>query len=158
MQYVRGPFPPKFRDAGRSLALALLILAAAPALAQQQSIFKWVDERGVVNYGNAEVPKNVAVSLVDTTPQASAKPDSRSAANAARPARLSDADVLREQLARSHEEIARLRQAAAAANGATTEDTPVKPVATLPKPASLEVAGASKAISNKAGGTISTMQ
>jgi hypothetical protein len=157
MQYVRGPFPPEFRDAAASLAFAILLSAAAPAMAQQQSIYKWVDEHGVVNYGNAEVPKNTNISLVDTSPQITARPaDAKPGASAAKPTRLSDADVLREQLARSHEEIARLRRAAAA-NGDAAEETPVKAVPTSPKPASLEIAGAPKA-ANKAGGTISTMQ
>jgi hypothetical protein len=116
MHQVRGPFPPEFRSAAGAALLVICALSALPAMAQQ-SIFKWVDDRGVVNYGNAEVPKNSAVSLVDTSPQAASHPAVKIESRA-RPARLSDADVLREQLARSQEEIARLRQASAA-NAAT---------------------------------------
>jgi hypothetical protein len=112
MHQVRGPFPPEFRSAAGAALLVICALSALPAMAQQ-SIFKWVDDRGVVNYGNAEVPKNSAVSLVDTSPQAASHPAVKIESRA-RPARLSDADVLREQLARSQEEIARLRQASAA--------------------------------------------
>jgi hypothetical protein len=111
MQHVRGPFPPEFRYAA---ALVLTLIAAAPAMAQQ-TIYKWVDERGVVNYGNAQVPKNSNVSLVDTTPRVAASTDAKPAGPAARTGRLSDADVLREQLARSQDEISRLKQAAGGA-------------------------------------------
>ena len=107
MQPIRGPFLSIFRTAAGLLALA--VSAAAPA----QTIYKWVDERGVVNYGNADVPKTREVSVVDTTPQVASQPVAKMRDAPTRPARLSDADMLREELMRSREEIARLRQNAA---------------------------------------------
>ncbi len=111
MQNVRGPFLTIFRAAAGPLALAISI--AAPSV-HAQTIYKWVDEHGIVNYGNADVPKKREITVVDTTPpvviQSSVKP--RDAV--ARPVRLSDADMLREELVRSREEIARLKQAAPA--------------------------------------------
>jgi len=80
-----------------------------------QTIYKWVDERGVVNYGNADVPKSRDVKVVDTTPPVAAQAGAKTRDAAVRPARLSDADMLREELLRSREEIARLRQTAASA-------------------------------------------
>jgi hypothetical protein len=111
MQHVRGPFLSVFRAAAGSLVLA--ICAAAP-VASAQTIYKWVDERGVVNYGNADVPKTRQVSVVDTTPPVTAaQPNAKPRDTAVRQARLSDADMLREELMRSREEVARLRQNAA---------------------------------------------
>ncbi len=116
MHQVRGPFPPEFRSAAGAALFIICSLAASTTMAQQ-SIYKWVDDRGVVNYGNSAVPKNTAVSLVDTSPQAAAQTAAK-AENPGRYARLSDADVLREQLARSQEEIAKLRQASAGGSAA----------------------------------------
>lgn len=106
MKHVRGPFPPKFRAAAGSIAFSICALAGAPALAQQ-AIYKWVDERGVVNYGNTDVPKNITVSLIDTAPPVAAiQPQST--------ALPGDAEALREQLAKSQEEVARLHATAGA--------------------------------------------
>jgi hypothetical protein len=114
MQLLRGPFLSIFRAAAglTSFVLCLLVLCAGPASAQ--TIYKWVDERGVVNYGNADVPKSREVKVVDTTPPVAAQAGAKTREAAAHPARLSDADMLREELLRSREEITRLRQNAAA--------------------------------------------
>jgi hypothetical protein len=73
----------------------------------------------VVNYGNADVPKSREVKVVDTTPPVAAQPGAKAREAAAHPARLSDADMLREELLRSREEVARLRQnATISKNGA----------------------------------------
>jgi hypothetical protein len=89
------------------LAISAVIFNAT---ASAQTIYKWVDERGVVNYGNADVPKTRQVSVVDTTPPVAAQSGAKPRDTAARPTRLSDADMLREELMRSREEVARLRQ------------------------------------------------
>jgi Domain of unknown function (DUF4124) len=111
MQRLRGPFPSVFRATAvlPVLFAALLVnccLATNPAFAQ--TIYKWVDERGVVNYGNAEVPKSKDVSIVDTAPQVVSQPDVK--AREAKQAKAVEADSLREQLQRSRDEVARLRQ------------------------------------------------
>jgi hypothetical protein len=104
MQRLRGPFLSVFRaTAVVPVLFAGACLVTIPAFAQ--TIYKWVDERGVVNYGNAEVPKSKDVSIVDTTPQVVSQPDAK-----ARQAKSSDTDALREQLQRSREEVSRLRQ------------------------------------------------
>jgi hypothetical protein len=114
MQTLRGPLLSVFRaTAGLTLfVLCLLVLCAGTASAQ--TIYKWVDERGVVNYGNADVPKTREVKVVDTTPPVAAQAGAKAREAAAHPARLSDADMLREELLRSREEVARLRQNASA--------------------------------------------
>jgi hypothetical protein len=118
MQQLRGPFPFIFRAAAGTVALSIS-LVLVPTTASAQTIYKWVDQHGVVNYGNADVPKtaDAKVSVVDTTPPVTAQPGAKPRDTAARPSpsRLSDADMLREELMRSREEVARLRQSPAAA-------------------------------------------
>ena len=46
----------------RTLLLAVLVLASAPAAAQ---IYRWVDQNGNVNYSNMKPPKNVPAVVVD---------------------------------------------------------------------------------------------
>jgi len=112
MKFIRGAFPTFFRPAaalfGCALALALL-----PGGADAQAIYRWVDERGVVNYGNTDVPKDREVKAVDTTPKVAVRAESPPAVAAARP---SDTESLRRELARAREEVSRLRQDATAAN------------------------------------------
>jgi hypothetical protein len=72
----------------------------------------------VVNYGNADVPKKGEVKVVDTTPPVAAQSGAKTIAAVARPARLSDADMLREELLRSREEVARLKQSSAGSKSA----------------------------------------
>jgi hypothetical protein len=114
MQTLRGPFLSVFRAAAGQTLSVLCLLALCAATASAQTIYKWVDEHGVVNYGNADVPKKGEVKVVDTTPPVAAQPGAKARDAAARPVRLSDADMLREELLRSREEIARLRQNSAA--------------------------------------------
>jgi hypothetical protein len=124
MQMLRGPFLTIFRaTAGLTpfvltlFVRSLFVLCATTASAQ--TIYKWVDEHGVVNYGNADVPKSREVKVVDTTPPVAAQPGAKAREAAAHPARLSDADMLREELLRSREEVSRLRQnASVSKNGA----------------------------------------
>lgn len=119
MQQVRGPFLSIFRAAAGSLVLAVFTGMFA-TVTSAQTIYKWVDERGVVNYGNADVPKKRDVSVVDTTPAVAAQPAAKPREAAARQARLSDADMLREELMRAREEVTRLRQGAAQVAKANT--------------------------------------
>jgi hypothetical protein len=119
MQTLRGPFLTVFRaTAGLTLAVPCLFVLSATT-ASAQTIYKWVDERGVVNYGNADVPKSREVKVVDTTPPVAAQASAKTREVAAHPARLSDADMLREELLRSREEIARLRQNASVSKNGT---------------------------------------
>ncbi|HEX2649241.1 MAG TPA: DUF4124 domain-containing protein, partial [Burkholderiales bacterium] len=46
----------------RSLLLAALVLASAPAAAQ---IYRWVDQNGNVHYSNMKPPKNQAAVIID---------------------------------------------------------------------------------------------
>jgi hypothetical protein len=119
MQLLRGPFLALFRvTAGLTLSvLCLLVPCATPACAQ--TIYKWVDERGVVNYGNADVPKKGDVKVVDTSPPVAAQAGAKPREAAVHTARLSDADMLREELLRSREEVARLRQSAVVSKNGT---------------------------------------
>ena len=113
MQHVRGPFPSFSRAPGRrvlvsgGLALAIALCASG---ASAQAIYKWVDERGVVNYGNADVPKSRDVSIVDTAPPVALQPDAKRRESATPASKLSDADLLRQELVRTRDENARLRQ------------------------------------------------
>jgi len=135
MQQVRGPFLPIFRAAAGPLVLAICF--AAPS-AFAQTIYKWVDERGVVNYGNADVPKKREVTVVDTTPPVAIQPGANPRDAAPHPVKLTEADMLRGELMRTREEIARLKQAAPA------NPVPDAQVATSPK-AAPKPAGASAA-------------
>jgi hypothetical protein len=119
MQTLRGPFLSIFRAmAGLTPFVLCLLALAAPASAQ--TIYKWVDEHGVVNYGNADVPKKGDVKVVDTTPPVAAQAGAKPREAAMHPARLSDADMLREELLRSREEISRLRQSASVSKNAAS--------------------------------------
>ena|SRR5690349_15342063 len=71
--------------------LALLLLATAAPLAQAQT-YKWVDERGVVNYSNTPPPKaakaqpvedRISVYAADPTPAQAGAVDRRLAAQEA---------------------------------------------------------------------------
>lgn len=124
MQQVRGPFLSVFRAAAGTLALATSAVLAAPTSAQ--TIYKWVDEHGVVNYGNTDVPKARDVSVVDTSPPVAGAgaTEAKPRETVARVARISDADMLREELMRSREEIARLKQTAAQTGKGTASRGP----------------------------------
>jgi hypothetical protein len=120
MQHVRGPFPSFFRPAALALACAVggaLFPGAVPA----QAIYKWVDERGVVNYGNAEIPKDREVKAVDTAPKVVVRSDPAAGGAAAAGAKTSDTELLRQELARTREEVARLRQNVAAVNSSVAK-------------------------------------
>ena len=114
MQNVRGVFPSFFRPAAVALACSLAA-AAVPADASAQAIYKWVDERGVVNYGNAEVPKDREVKAVDTAPKVALRSEPGPGSGAAN-AKPNDTELLRQELARTREEVSRLRQNVAAVN------------------------------------------
>ena len=117
MQNVRGVFPSFFRPAAVTLACSLAA-AAVPVGASAQAIYKWVDERGVVNYGNAEVPKDREVKAVDTAPKVAVRSEPGPGATNAKP---NDTELLRQELARTREEVSRLRQNVAAVNSGTAK-------------------------------------
>jgi hypothetical protein len=119
MQMLRGPFLSVFRAAAGLTLFVPCLLVLCAGTASAQTIYKWVDEHGVVNYGNADVPKKGEVKVVDTTPPVAAQPFAKPRDAAAHPVRLSDADMLREELLRSREEISRLRQNAAVSKNGT---------------------------------------
>jgi hypothetical protein len=115
MQHVRGPFPSFFRPAAVALACGLgaaIFAGSVPA----QAIYKWVDTRGVVNYGNAEVPGDREIKAVDTAPKVVVRSDTGPGKATAASAKPSDTELLRQELTRTREEVARLRQNVAAVN------------------------------------------
>ena len=117
MQHVRGPFPSFFRLAAGLFTLAVCASVGMPG-ASAQTIYKWIDERGVVNYGNSEIPKSRDVSIVDTAPPVWVRPDSKSresTSDLATPQR-GNTPQLRQERARSREETARPRTNVAQVN------------------------------------------
>jgi hypothetical protein len=120
MQYVRGAFPSFFRPAAIALACGLGAAGLSGAVSAQ-AIYKWVDERGIVNYGNAEIPKDREVSAVDTAPKVVVRSDPRPRDAASAGAKPSDSELLRQELARTREEVARLRQNVAAVNSSASK-------------------------------------
>jgi hypothetical protein len=115
MQHVRGLFPSKIRLAGVVFALAAAAACPWCGPASAQTIYKWVDERGVVNYGNADVPKKGNVSVVDTTPALIGQPAAKPHENMIRPGKPGDAESSREAAPRMHDEGAKLRPVSAPA-------------------------------------------
>ncbi len=90
----------------RSAALAALLLAAPAAHAE---IYKWVDEKGVVNYANTPPENRQSVKLDETQGRVS----TIEAYDYARDGATKREQALQERVARLEQEVARGRQVAA---------------------------------------------
>jgi Domain of unknown function (DUF4124) len=49
----------------RAMRLALVLLLISPVVAAAADVYRWVDERGTVNYSNGKPPTGVRASRVD---------------------------------------------------------------------------------------------
>jgi uncharacterized protein DUF4124 len=141
MQHVRGLFPSKIRLAGVVFALAAAAACLFSGPVSAQTIYKWVDERGVVNYGNADVPKKGNVSVVDTTPAVIGQPAAKPHENTNRPGKAAEAAPERDAAPRMHDEGARMRPVSApAASAATPAQIPSSSSAPAAQTAAFKIA------------------